>query len=85
MELLRESAKRCGFKDMAIITCGDLSINRKNADIDGVYAYGWGHYGYDLLTGLAESKVRLIQTFSTLFQQFRSDIMMLPDVRADIL
>ena len=47
MELLRASAKRCGFNDLAIITCGDPSENRKLADIDGVYAYGWGHYGYD--------------------------------------
>lgn len=46
MELLRASAKRCGFKDMAIITCGEPNENRKSASIDGVYAYGWGHYGY---------------------------------------
>lgn len=47
MELLRASAKRCGFRDLAIITCGEPSENRKIADIDGIYAYGWGHYGYE--------------------------------------
>ncbi len=47
MELLRKSAKKCGFKDLAVITCGEPSENIKLAGIDGVYAYGWGHYGYD--------------------------------------
>lgn len=47
IELLRKSAKKCGFKDLAVITCGEPSENRKSAGIDAVYAYGWGHYGYD--------------------------------------
>ena len=47
IELLRKSAKKCGFKDLAVITCGEPTENRKAAGIDGVYAYGWGHYGYE--------------------------------------
>ena len=45
--LLRKSAKKCGFKDLAVITCGEPSENRRSAGIDAVYAYGWGHYGYE--------------------------------------
>lgn len=47
VELLRESAKRCGYKDLAILTCGDPSEERKYTGVDAVYAYGWGHNGYD--------------------------------------
>jgi len=47
VELLRESAKKCGFRDLAIITCGEPSQQRKYTGVDAVYAYGWGHYGYD--------------------------------------
>ena len=45
--LLRESVKKYGFRDLAVITCGEPSQGRKEAGIDGIYAYGWGHFGYD--------------------------------------
>ena len=47
VEMLRASAKKCGYKDLAIITCGDPSEQRKYTGVDAVYAYGWGHFGYD--------------------------------------
>ena len=59
IELLRKSAKKCGFRDLAVITCGAPSENRKAAGIDGVYAYGWGHYGYnpDFQKGEIQSQI----------------------------
>ncbi len=47
VELLRASVKRCGYRDLAILTCGEPSENRKFAGVDSVYAYNWGHYSYD--------------------------------------
>ena len=61
IEILRASVKRCGFRDLAVITCGDPSENRKIAGVDAVYAYGWGHYGYnpDFQIGQIQSQMTM--------------------------
>lgn len=47
LDALREALKKIGYKGLAVLTADEPTQTLKDCGIDAVYAYNWGHYGYD--------------------------------------
>ncbi len=47
-DYLREEVKKLGYRDLAIMCCGESNPFYKECGIDAVHAYNLGHKGYDL-------------------------------------
>lgn len=45
---LREEVKKLGYKDLAILCCGESGPPYRDCGIDAVHAYNLGHHGADL-------------------------------------
>ncbi len=53
---LREEVKKLGYKDLAILCCGESSPHYRDCGIDAVHAYNLGHYGAELAYTKAYNK-----------------------------